>query len=102
MIIETIEEKLKRYAELKQEEKRVVEEIDTLSPDIKEYLSNRGVDKLPTSLGTFSLVSRAVWKYSPAVEKLQKEEKAKGIAKKIESISLMFKTPRAKGDRDDE
>ena len=91
----TIEEKLKRYAELKAEEKIITEGIETLKPFIKEHIEGLGVDKLPTSLGVFTLGSRSTWKYSPAVEELQKEEKAKGIAKQVVTTSLIFSAPKA-------
>ena len=87
----TIEEKLKRYAELKAEEKIIAEGIETLKPFIKEHIEGLGVDKLPTTLGTFTLSPRSTWKYSPAVEELQKEEKAKGIAKQVTTNTLVFK-----------
>lgn len=91
----TIEEKLKRYAELKAEEKIIAEGIDTLKPAIKEYIESQGVDKVPTSMGIFSLENRSTWKYSPAVEELQKEEKAKGIAKQVVITGLRFTAPKA-------
>lgn len=90
-----MEEKLKKYAQLKSEEKRIEKEIEELKPEIKEYIEAQGVDKIPTTLGTFSLTSKSTWKYSPAVENLQKEEKAKGIAKQVVSTSLMFTAPKA-------
>ena len=93
-----IKETLKRYADLKVQEKSIKAEMEELNPLIKEHLSAEGVDKLPTTLGTFSLVPKAVWKYSPAVEKLEKEvdklkekEKADGTAQSDARYDLMFK-----------
>ena len=90
-----MEEKLKQYAELKIEEKRITDLLESLKPEIKEYIEGQGVDKLPTSLGTFTLGARTTWKYSPAVEALQKEEKATGIAKQVVTTSLIFTAPKA-------
>ena len=91
-------ERLKKYAELKEQEKAIANDIETLKPIIKEWIEGQGVDKVPTSMGTFSLGSRSVWKYSPAVEKLQKEEKATGIAKQVVSTSLIFSAPKLNGE----
>jgi hypothetical protein len=83
---------LKRYVELKAEEKRIAAEIDELKPIIIEHMTDEKIDKLPTSLGSFSLSSRGTWKYTAAVTQLQEEEKAKGIAKQVFSNSLIFKS----------
>lgn len=88
--MEKIKKMLARYAELKIQSKKITEEIEELNPHIKEYILKEGVDKLPTTMGTFSVESRSTWKYSPAVEKLQDEEKAKGIAKQVTTTSLKF------------
>lgn len=83
-------EKLKRYAELKAQQKSIEEEIDALGPEIKDHLVVQGIDKLPTSLGIFSIASKSTWKYTEAVEKLQAEEKAKGIARQVVTNYLRF------------
>lgn len=88
--MEDIKSKLKRYAELKVKMKEMEAEIEELNPEIKAYVIGEGVDKLPTNLGTFSVESRGTWEYSPAVEKLKEEEKAKGVAKKVITTSLKF------------
>ena len=92
---------LKEYAELKLQEKVISEKLSELNPVIKEYLSDQGVDKLPTSMGNFSLGSRTIWQYSDAVTKLQEKEKAEGIAKKVTSVSLIFTTPKIKETKDE-
>ncbi len=89
-----IEDALKRYAELKISTSAAETEMEELKPLIKEHIMKEKVDKLPTSVGTFSLGERSTWKYSPAVEKLQDEEKAKGVAKKVTTTSLLFKPPK--------
>lgn len=96
--MENEKENLKRYAELKVQEKAIKDELAELNPKVKDFISAQGVDKLPTSLGVFSLVAKAVWKFSPAVEKLEKEvdklkekEKADGTATSDARYDLMFK-----------
>ena len=73
--MEEIQIKLKTYAELKIQEKAISTQLDELKPDIKKYLLDQGVDKLPTSMGNFILSERTTYQYSKAVENLQKEEK---------------------------
>lgn len=85
---------LARYADLKDLEKSIKAEIEELAPQIKEYLLKTGVDKLPTSAGTFTISERSTWQYTEAVEKLQEEEKATGKAKKVTITTLMFKAPK--------
>lgn len=91
-------ENLRRYAELKIQEKAIKAEIEDLGPKVREFISAQGVDKLPTTMGVFSLVAKAVWKYSPAVEnaekavdKLKAQEKADGTATSDARYDLMFK-----------
>jgi hypothetical protein len=93
-------EQFKEYAELKIEEKRIKERIDELNPLLKEQIAASGADKVTTDFGNFTLGSRATWKYSEAVTKLQEEEKAKGIAKKVETTSLIYSAPKA-GNQDE-
>ena len=83
-------DKLKRYIQLKQKIKLAEMEIETLSPEIKDHLVTQGIEKLPTDLGTFSVGRKTTWKYSDDVEKLQDKEKAEGIAKPNVSEFLKF------------
>lgn len=96
--MEEIQVKLKTYAELKIQEKTIKSQIEELQPDIKKYMMDEGVDKVPTSMGNFILSERTTWQYSKAVETLQKEEKANGTAKAVKAVTLMFK---ALGDEDE-
>lgn len=96
--MEDQKENLKLYAELKIQEKAIKTKLEELNPKVRDFISAQGVDKLPTTMGVFSLVAKAVWKYSPAVEKLEKEvdklkekEKAEGIATSDARYDLMFK-----------
>ncbi len=91
-------DQLKRYAELKIQEKAIKAELEDLNPKVRDFISAQGVDKLPTTMGTFSLVAKAVWKYSPAIEKAEKaidklkaQEKADGTATSDARYDLMFK-----------
>jgi len=89
--MEKIAEKLKRYAELKLEEKRISSELDELKPAIKEHLLGHDIDKLPTNYGTFTIMERNTWEFSDAVARLQKAEKANGTAKAVKAVVLLFK-----------
>lgn len=82
---------LKRYAELKVAEKKITTELEELKPLIREHMMTEGIDKLPTSAGSFTLGERTTWQYSKEVEKLQKAEKADGTAKEVKSVVLTFK-----------
>ncbi len=96
--MEEEKENLKRYAELKIQEKAIKAELEELNPKVRDFISSQGVDKLPTTMGVFSLVAKAVWKYSPAVKKLEdqvdklkEKEKADGTATSDARYDLMFK-----------
>lgn len=90
--------KLQKYAELKAEEKRIAAEIDELKPEIQAAIVASGADKVETDFGNFILKPTVRWKYSPAVEALQEEEKAKGIAQKVETPGLLFKAAKVEGN----
>ncbi len=83
-------ELFREYAELKIQEKKIKARIEELNPKIKEQIAAAGAEKVTTDFGNFTLSKRSTWEYSPAVEKLQEHEKAVGIAKKIESTSLVY------------
>lgn len=86
------------YAEAKQAIKDLETKADFLKKAIMHDLEERGVKNEKKDFGSFSLVSKKSWKYTPAVEKLnedlkilQLEEQEKGIAKESVSHYLMFK-----------
>jgi hypothetical protein len=88
----------KEYAEAKQAIKDLETKADLMKKAILHDLEERGVKCEKKEFGSFSLVSKKSWKYTPAVEKLnedlkmlQFEEQEKGIAKASESHYLMFK-----------
>jgi len=96
-------ETLKMYADLKMEEARIAKEIDLLKPAVKEAITTIGSDKVESDFGTFTLYPVSVWKYSPAVEKLEKqvdalkaEEKATGKAEATPRYDLKFSAPKKK------
>lgn len=89
-----IKDVLRAYAEKKAKVKQIEADLEEMKPLIIEHLAQQGVDKLPTSLGTFTVSERSTWKYSPAVEKLQEEEKQRGIATKKVSTTLTFNEPK--------
>lgn len=81
---------LEEYASLKSDEKRIKERLEELSPIIREQMRANDADKVELSVGSFVLSDRTTWQYSPAVEKLQEQEKANGTAKKLISTILRF------------
>lgn len=87
--------KLARYAEIKRSLSELENELNGLKPEIMQYLSDQNVEKLPTSVGTFTVTPTTTWKYSPAVKKLQEEEKARGIATQDVTYSLRYTAPKA-------
>jgi hypothetical protein len=87
-------DKLKLYAELKEQQKDIEKRIDELSPIIRDHMITQVLDKLPTDAGTFSIANKTTWKYTDAVLNLQKEEKAKGIAKQVITNYLRFSSPK--------
>lgn len=93
------------YAELKVKEKSIKEEIETLAPQIMEYLIGQDIEKQPTTLGVFSIAKRKSWKYTNAVEiaekkfkDLQIKEQADGSATFTEKPYLLFITPKEQND----
>jgi hypothetical protein len=103
----TIEETLKRYAELKAIDKATKTELTKLGQPIREHLTAQGVDKLPTSLGSFTLKPVPVWTYSPAVEaaeaeveRLKAKEKADGIATSVDRVDLVFSAVKIQSDEE--
>ncbi len=93
---------LKRYAELKIQEKAVKREIEQLNPIVKKEILANGLDKLPTNLGNFTIKKIKKWTYSPnltgkisfyenKIEEEKKEEQADGTATFVEVDQLEFR-----------
>lgn len=87
---------LERYATLKKDEKRIAEELELLSPEIKEMMAREDADKIETSFGNFTLGEQTRWKFSKAVEDLQEKEKANGTAQRVTSTVLRYTAPKQK------
>lgn len=90
----TAEEKLVRYAELKEQQKSIESEIKELSPDILEFIESKKVDKIAAPFGTFTISRKSTWIFSEKVKELQETEKATGVAKLKESPYLLFNSPK--------
>lgn len=98
-------EQFKEYADLKVEEKKIKARLSELGPLLKDQIASAGGDKVESEFGLFTLKKVPVWKYSPAVEKLEEEvdtlkkvEKSTGVATSEERIDLMYKEPKVEGD----
>lgn len=89
-------EKFKQYADLMVEKRAIEEKLEELKPGLKAEIEEAGGDKVDTDFGTFTLGRRTTWKYSEAVTKLQEEEKARGVAQAIETVSLTYKALKEK------
>lgn len=91
-------ELFQKYAEAKREEKRIKAVLDELRPQVVMEMEIVAADKVPSEFGTFSLVPKSIWKFSPAVsaaeekvDKLKEEEKATGVAHSDVRYDLIFK-----------
>lgn len=94
-------DKFVRYAQIKQDIALLETEADTLKPEILADLKTVD-DEKPVELegiGTFVIVKRKNWKYSPAVgsletqlKQLKKDEESLGTAECTIGETVMFKT----------
>ncbi len=94
----TYEDTLKRYAELKIQQRKVEEEIKSLNPLVREGMESRGLDKQPTSVGDFLILKKKQWKYTEECETLrtalknrETQEEADGRASFTEKNELQFR-----------
>lgn len=86
------------YAVAKKEEKRIKALLDELRPQVVAEMEAVAADKVPSEFGTFTLVPKSVWKFSPAVaaaekkvDELKESEKATGLAHSDVRYDLIFK-----------
>src|SRR3990167_11263053 len=100
----TYEDTLKRYAELKIEEKKVTAELKDLNPLVREGMESRGLDKQPTSVGDFLILKKKAWKYTEECETLRQalknkesDEEARGLATFVEKSELQFRVKKDEG-----
>ena len=93
---------LKTYADLKAQAKALDAEIEATEAKVLKYLEAEGVDTLKEDYGTFSVVTRKKWSYSPELVEKEKEyktiikskqndEQQSGEAKYEESKGLSFR-----------
>lgn len=75
----TQEALLKKYADKKREMKELEAEIEELEPKVIGFLDKQGLDTLKEPWGTYSLVYRKKWSYTP--ELIEKEKEYKTIIK---------------------
>lgn len=86
------------YAVAKKEEKRVKALLEELRPQVVAEMEAVNADKVPSEFGTFTLIPKSIWKYSPAVataekkvDELKEQEKAAGVAHSDVRYDLIFK-----------
>lgn len=86
-----------KYAQLKEQEKEIAEEIKELKPLLVEDMLEAKADKVESDYGTFSIVKRKHWTYSSdtqaldlKLKEIKKTEEADGTATYTEKENLMF------------
>lgn len=72
----TQEALLKKYAKLKTAIKETEAQIEELEPQVLAFLEKEGADTWKEPWGTYSVVYRKKWSYTPAVTEKEKEYKA--------------------------
>lgn len=89
---------LKSYAQLKSEAKRIDFALKELAPLILKEMAEADLDKVPTSLGNFSVKKMKKWTYSEKVEEIKlalderkADEEATGTATFTEMPILEFR-----------
>lgn len=94
----TKEASLKEYASLKIKMGQMTERLDELKPLILADMVEENLDKIPTSMGDFTLTKRKTWSYSDDVKllddglkKAKAIEEADGTATFVETPILVFK-----------
>ena len=91
-------ENLKQYAELKMQASAIEEKLSELKPLILQEMVESDVDKVPTTLGNFTIKKTKKWSYSGAVILLKEQldeqksiEEADGTATFTETQILEFR-----------
>jgi uncharacterized protein YlbG (UPF0298 family) len=69
------DEIMKEYAELALRRDEIDYELDILKPKIMAYLDAQGIDTLVQNYGTYSIVKRVRWEYSPELNQKDTEYK---------------------------
>lgn len=86
-----MQEKLSRYCELKEEEKKIKKELDLLSAEIKEYFDKNGITEEKTDKNRLFINEKVTgWTYSESlVKELEKIDQ-----KKIDEQEQKIAVPR--------
>lgn len=96
------------YADKKAEAGRIAEELKELETGVLGLLEKQGVDTLKETYGTFSVVYRKSWEYSPAlvqkeleyntiIKASKSEEQESGVAKAEETKGLSYRAYKPNG-----
>lgn len=90
-----------QYALLKQKEKMIQLEIESLGKQLIDYMINEKIDQVSTEFGIFSRATRKIWQFSPKVIEaenrvrfLKNKEMADGTASFKENYYLIFNRPK--------
>lgn len=88
-----------RYAEIKNKIKSLTGEAKEIEKEVSVEMEKEDMKSLQSPIGTFSVVVRKSWIYSPAVglleldlKKRKKDEEESGDATFKESSGIMFRT----------
>jgi len=92
-------DKIKEYCELKQKVKALESELDVLQPQVLEFMTSNELEELEIDgVGKISKASRRKWTYSPDIQDMESNLKAKkkeaeqiGEAQYVEKAYILFK-----------
>ena len=70
---------LEQYAQLKKQSKQITKQLKELEPQVLDQIMALDGEKLEAEYGTYSVISKKVWKYSD--ELVQKEADVKEMLK---------------------
>jgi len=91
-------EVFERYAAIKNKIKDLAEEAKGIEKEVMDEMNEQEADSIQSPIGTFSVVRRLRWKYSPSVDQKElelkaqkKREEEEGTATSTESTGLMFR-----------
>jgi len=95
---------LQQYAALKVQIKELTDRAKDMEPKVLKELQKENIETANTDFGTFSVVKRVKWEYSPKYKETEekygmildaarKTEQEDGSAKKVESTGLMYRGP---------
>lgn len=89
---------LKKYAMLELSFKALAEQKEALREEIVEDFKKKGIEKMNSEFGSFSICKKSSWEYSKKIKLLESKvkieknkEQKKGIAKSVTSEYLLYK-----------